>query len=73
MGERLTQCERVLNFMREHDGISDNDAHEFLHINRLSGRIYDLRQQGYKIVMEWKKCKNPFNENTRYGVYRLEK
>lgn len=69
---KMTQCERILAYIREYGAITDNDAHEKLHINRLSGRIYDLRQQGYNVVMEWKKSKNPFNEWTHYGVYRLE-
>ena len=72
MERKMSQCERVLAFMQEHGGITDNDAHEYLHINRLSGRIFDLRNQGYNIVMEWKQSRNPYNEFTRYGFYGLE-
>jgi hypothetical protein len=72
MNKKPTQCERVLEYMRKHGGITDNDAHEHLRINRLSGRIHELRKSGYNIVMDWKKSKNPYNEWTRYGFYRLE-
>ena len=70
---KMSQCERVLAYIRENGSISDNDAHYDLGINRLSGRIFDLRKQGYPIVMEWKKSKNRYGEMTRYGVYTLGK
>ncbi len=72
MAKKMTQCERVLQFIKDFGKITDNDAHNYLHINRLSGRIFDLRKQGYNIVMEWESNKNVYGEMTRYGVYRLE-
>lgn len=44
-----TQCEKVLDFMREKGSISSMDAFGYLRITRLSARIWDLRHQGYEI------------------------
>ena len=32
---RMSQCDKVLAYIRQHGYITDNDAHDVLHINRL--------------------------------------
>ena len=44
-----TQCEKVLDYMREKGSISSMEAFGYLRITRLSARIWDLRHQGYVI------------------------
>lgn len=67
----MTQRERVLNFMRVHDGITSMQAFE-LGITRLSARIYELRHQdGINIQEEMVKTKNRYGETCTYSRYYL--
>lgn len=70
---RVSQCDRVLEYMQTHNGITDNDARDFLHLNRLSGRIYDLKKRGYMIGKHWEKGKNVYGDLIRYARYYLVK
>lgn len=47
----MTQCERILIYMRENDGITTMDAFR-LGCTRLSARIADLKKDGNKISSE---------------------
>lgn len=73
MARKMTQCDRVLDYIRRYGYITDNDAHDDLHINRLSGRVHDLRNRGYDIQMEWRTGKNVYGQTVRYGAYYLGK
>ena len=68
---RASQCDRILEYMKSHNGITDNDARDFLHTNRLSGRIYDLRRRGHLIERCWETGKNVYGYNIRYARYFL--
>lgn len=68
---RASQCDRVLEFMQTHNGITDNEARDYLHTNRLSGRIFDLRKRGYIIEGCWESGKNVYGDNIRYVRYFL--
>ena len=54
---RMTQCEKVLRYMQEFGSITQKDAFNVIHCARLSGRIFDLKAQGYEIdsVMEYRR------------------
>lgn len=45
-----TQCEMVMDYMRENGSITSMEAFSKLGITRLSARIYDLRKAGENIV-----------------------
>lgn len=47
--QRDSQCSRILKFMRTHGSITSMQAFKRLSCTRLSGRIYDLKEQGYRI------------------------
>lgn len=66
--KKLTQEDKVLAYMQQHGSITSWDAFVNLKITRLSGRIYDLREQGYDIDMNYEKNA----EGARYGVYTLK-
>ena len=57
----------MLNYIRIHGHITSMEAFEKLKITRLSGRIHDLRQQGYPIEMHYETSEG----GTQYGVYTL--
>lgn len=65
----MTQNEVVLNHIKQNGEITSLEAFELYQITRLSGRIHDLRRQGYNITTEKRKAKN----GAMYAVYRLQK
>lgn len=64
-----TQTKQILAYMKRKGSITSWDAFQDLKITRLSGRIKDMRDEGYEIetVMEESK------EGRRYGRYYLIK
>ena len=50
MGDRKTQKEIVLNYLRKHHkGLTSMKAFWFWRITRLGARIFELRRKGYVI------------------------
>lgn len=68
-GEKMTQNQRVLQYMRDHGSISQRDAVKF-GCYRLSARIHNLRSAGYHIVTDTKSFKNEFGSGS-YAEYKL--
>lgn len=66
---RKNQCDRVLEYMNTHGGITDTEARDELHLNRLSGRIFDLKKLGYPIGKEWRYGKNVYGDKVKYAYY----
>ena len=71
--KRPTQCQRVLKYMESHVGITQKQADDMLGVSRLSGRVFELKEQGYAITYVWKKVKNRYGEECRVKEYRLVK
>lgn len=69
----MTQCARILEYMREHGSITTSEAVNELGCNSLSRRITDLTSAGYNIVKTWQDGVNRWGDKTRYLEYRLEK
>ena len=53
----ITQCEKIVDFMKNHGSITARQAYH-LGIMRLASRISDLRTAGYKIKTEDVKVRN---------------
>lgn len=68
----MTQCEKILNYIKEHGSIDARQAYK-LGIMRLASRISDLRVAGYKIRTEMKKVKNKDGSSSHVAVYSLLK
>ena len=68
---KTTQCQRIIDYIREFGSISTLEAFRDLGVARLASRIHDLKGQGYTFTTETKTSKNRFNENTTYKVYKL--
>ena len=66
-----TQCNRVLEYMRQFGSISTIQAFTDLGVARLASRIHDLKRMGYVIKSETRSGVNRFGENTRFTVYSL--
>ncbi len=68
---KVTQCQRILDYMDRFGSISTLEAFKDLGVARLAARIHNLRSMGYNIVSETKSDKNRFGEKTYFKVYRL--
>lgn len=68
---KLTQCQRIIDYMEQFGSISSFEAFADLGIVRLASRIHDLKGQGYNITSEIRSSKNRFGETVSFKVYRL--
>lgn len=68
---KLTQCQKIIDYMTQFGSISSFEAFSDLGIVRLASRIHDLKCQGYNISSEIKTSKNRFGETVSFKVYRL--
>lgn len=68
-----SQKAQVLKHLQNHkNGITSMTAFERYGITRLSGRIHELRGEGYSIITDNVVTKNRFGHRTAYARYRLE-
>lgn len=68
---KVTQCQRILNYLRQFGSISTLEAFNDLGIARLASRIHDLKRMGYSITSEIVARKNRYGETVYFKVYRL--
>lgn len=69
---RLTNKDRVLEYMQEFGSIDQHQAVADLGNYRLSASIYLLKQDGYEIETEIKTGKNRFGNPIHWAEYRLK-
>lgn len=65
-----TQNEMILNYIKQNGSITNYEAFE-LGCCRLSGRIHELRAEGYPIAMVRETKKSPSGKYKTYGRYFL--
>lgn len=68
---KITQCQRIVDYMRRFGSISTLEAFNDLGVARLASRIHDLKDQGYSISSETKSTKNRYGEKVHFKVYKL--
>lgn len=68
---KITQKDRILNYIREFGSISSWEAYADLGITQLGARIDQLKKDGYEFKTEWENKKNRYGEQTTYKRYRL--
>ncbi len=69
---KVSQCSRILRYMKETGGITSWEAIKEFGCTRLSGRIYDLRRAGWRIRWERVCGKNRYGETVKFKRYFLE-
>lgn len=69
-GKRMTQTERVLDYMEKHGSISQQEAIRDFSCYRLSAKIFELRREGHNILTDRVPFRNEFGSG-HYAVYRL--
>lgn len=67
----MTQCERIMEYIKSHGSITQAEASKYLAVGRLAARIADLKARGTKITTETIKVKNRFGDKTEVARYRL--
>lgn len=70
MKKTTTQCDRVLQYLRDFGSISQKEAMEDLGVMRLASRISDLRKTAI-ITSKWESTKNRYGETVSYKRYFL--
>ena len=68
---KTSQCEKILTFLRECGSITPLDALREFSCLRLGARIWDLKQQGYKIRTDIESAKNRYGDTVHYARYTL--
>ena len=68
----MTQCQRVLEYMRQFGSITPMDAMQDLGCMRLASRIKDLKQQGYAVGRRMKSGRNRYGNPVTFAEYYLE-
>lgn len=68
---KITQRDRVINYIREFGSISSWEAYKDLGITQLATRIKELKEQGYEFKTKWESSTNRFGEKTDYKRYYL--
>ena len=68
---KVTQRERILDYMKEFGSISSLEAFKDLGITRLSARIHELERQGITINKTQEHMLNRYNEKTSFTRYSV--
>ena len=68
---KSTQCDKVLEYMREFGSITQLQALQDIGCMRLASRISDLRRQGVAIGRRIKTSKNRYGDSVSFAEYYL--
>lgn len=68
---KITQKDRIINYIQEFGSISSWEAYSDLGITQLGARIDQLKRDGYEFKTEWETKKNRYGEPTAYKRYSL--
>ena len=68
---KITQKDRILEYIRNFGSISSFEAYANLGITQLGARIDQLKKEGYEFKTEWESNTNRFGEKTEYKRYYL--
>lgn len=69
----MTQCERVVEYIKRFGSITPIQAFADLGITKLATRISELRKDGMEFEKEYMKSKNRFGEDVYYMKYSFPK
>lgn len=71
MARKARQKMRVLKYLEDFGSITQLDAMADIGVMRLSGRIYELRRDGWPIISIPETRLNRYNEKVRFTRYRM--
>jgi len=67
----LTQKERIIRHLKDKESITSLEAMKEYGIMRLTSRICELKDEGYKIRSEFVSSRNRYNESVSFSKYSL--
>lgn len=68
---KVTQAQRVLEYINEFGSITQLEAIRDLGVMRLASRVSDLKRSGIPIKSEWEPVKNRYGEVSNIKRYSL--
>ena len=68
---KVSQCERILDYIAENGSITQLDALREFGCMRLASRISDLKRQGIPIKRKMETAKNRYGESVSYARYSI--
>ena len=68
---KISQCTKILDYMRKYGSITPREAEDAFGCMRLAARIKDLKVQGYTIGTRTKTIKNRNGNNVSFAEYYL--
>ena len=71
MAQRVTQRDRVLQYIKDFGSITSWEAYSELGITQLGARIFELKDRGYNFEKERVNTKNRYGDQTHFDRYRL--
>lgn len=69
--KKLTQCDKILAYIREHGSITPLDALREFNCMRLASRMSDLKARGYNVQSKMETSKNKNGELVSYARYTI--
>jgi hypothetical protein len=72
MAKKVTQRDRVLQYIKEFGSITSMQAYADLGCTQLATRISELKDYGYQFSKTRINTKNRYGDNTHYDEYRLK-
>lgn len=71
MAQRVTQRDRVLQYIRDFGSITSWEAYEQLGVMQLGTRIFELKERGYSFEKERVYKNNRYGDKTHFDRYKL--
>lgn len=68
---KISQKQRIVNYIREFGSISSWEAYSDLGITQLGARIDQLKKEGYEVRTKWESSTNRYGEKVDYKRYYL--
>lgn len=69
--KKLTQCDKILAYIRKHGSITPLDALREFNCMRLASRMSDLKARGYNVKSKMETAKNKNGELVSYARYTI--
>ena len=69
--KKITQCDRILQYIHDFGFITSWQAYQDLGITQLGARLRNLEDKGYSFSTKTVQTKNRYGDNTHYTEYRL--
>ncbi len=69
--KKISQCERILDYIAENGSITQADAMREFGCMRLASRISDLKRQGIPVKSTMETSKNRWGDTVSYARYTV--